>query len=84
MSDHDGTISCEKALSLVYEFLDGELDGVPAEQVRAHFDMCRECYPQLKLEESFRAALRKASIGEAPPAELKQKLMDALAHMEER
>jgi anti-sigma factor (TIGR02949 family) len=77
-------MSCEEALSLVYDFLDGELDGVPREQVRAHFDMCRECYPHLKLEASFRAALRKASMGEAPPPGLKQKLMDALARMESR
>jgi anti-sigma factor (TIGR02949 family) len=76
-------ISCEQALSLVYEFLDGELDGVPEEQVRAHFDMCRECYPHLKLEASFRAALRKASLGEAPPAELKQRLMEELSRVED-
>ena len=73
-------ISCEEALSMVYEYLDGELEEVSAEQARVHFDVCRRCYPHLKLEESFQSALsRAAEHAEAAPDELRTRIMDVLA-----
>ena len=46
-------ISCEDALHRIHEFIDGELEDVSSEQVKAHFDVCGRCYPHLQLEESF-------------------------------
>jgi mycothiol system anti-sigma-R factor len=74
--------SCEEALAVIYEFLDGELDEMSRERVQAHFDVCGQCYPKLRFEESFRAAVRKASTGEAPPPDLRAKLLDLLADAE--
>ena len=71
-------ISCEEALSVIYEFLDGELEEVSEQQVRAHFDVCQRCYPQLRLEESFRAAVQNATRGEAAPPEPVHELRSAL------
>ncbi len=72
-------LSCEESLRLVHEFLDGELDAVPEKQVKQHFDMCKKCYPHLRLESSFRAAVRRAAAGENAPPELKAKLVKLLA-----
>lgn len=72
--------TCEEALAVIYEFLDGELDGMSRDRVQAHFDVCGKCYPKLRFEESFRSAVRKAAEGEAPPPDLKAKLRDLLAH----
>ena len=72
-------ISCDDALSLIHEFIDGELKDVSSEQVQAHFEACARCYPHLKLEESFRAAVRKAAAGERASPELRARLMDVLA-----
>lgn len=72
-------ISCHDALVLVHEFLDGELEGVPESQVKAHFDVCQECYPHLHLETAFRDAVRRAASGEKAPSELKMKLVDMLS-----
>ena len=44
-------IPCEEALSVVDDFLEGELPGVSHEQVKAHFDACQRGYPHLHLEE---------------------------------
>lgn len=83
-ADHGGTantpkmISCEEALAVIYEFIDGELDDVASEQVMAHFDMCAHCYPQLQLEKSFLTAVQKAASGEKAPPELKTKLLGLL------
>ena len=82
MAGHDMNqqgISCKDALRFLYEFLDGELEGAPSDEVRAHFDVCQRCYPHLKLEASFRAALQRACGGPCAPAELKSRLMSALA-----
>ena len=67
-------ISCEDALARVHEFLDGELDDVPADQVRKHFDVCQGCYPHLQLEQVFRDSLRRAAAGETAPDELKSRI----------
>lgn len=71
-------ISCEEALSVVYEYLDGELSGLSHERVKAHFDVCARCYPTLRLEEAFRAAVRRAARGEKAPPELRQQVLDLL------
>jgi mycothiol system anti-sigma-R factor len=59
--------------------LDGELQGVSQEQVKAHFDACQRCYPHLHLEEVFREAIRRAGTEQRAPARLKVKLMELLA-----
>jgi len=72
-------ISCEDALRLIHEFIDGELEHVSRERVKAHFDVCGRCYPHLCLEESFREAVHKAARGEKASPEFKSRLMDLLA-----
>ena len=72
-------ISCHDALRLVHDYLDGELDHVPAEQVRAHFDVCQQCYPHLRLENAFRDALRRASTRQTAPEELRTKVLELLS-----
>lgn len=76
-------ISCEDALGLIYEFLDGELEDVSHERVKAHFDVCGRCYPHLQLEESFRTAVRRAAQGEKASPELRSRLLELLAEAAE-
>ncbi len=72
-------ISCEDALRLVQEHLDGELEGVSSERVRAHFDVCTNCYPHLKFETSFLEAVRRGCAGEAAPEELRTRVAAVIA-----
>lgn len=74
-----GMITCEEALRLVHEFIDGELEDVSAEEVKRHFDMCQRCYPHLHLESTFREALRRAAKGEGAPPDLKDRLTAMIA-----
>ena len=85
-SNGDGTgptagemIPCEEALRLVHEYLDGELEGVTQEQVKRHFEVCGQCYPHLRLERSYREAVRRAAAGEAAPPELRERVGRLLA-----
>lgn len=73
-------IPCEEALTRLYEYLDGELPDVSAEQVRVHFEVCVRCYPHLRLEEAFKEALRRAAEGcDGAPPSLRRRIMDGLA-----
>lgn len=72
-------IPCEEALRLVHDFIDGELEGVPHDQVRRHFEACQRCYPHLKLESAYREAVRRAAEGEKAPSELKSRVAAMLA-----
>lgn len=72
-------ISCEDALQLVNEFIDGELEDVSSEEVRVHFEICVQCYPHLRLERCFKDALRRAAQCETAPPELRDKLLGVIA-----
>ena len=75
-------IPCEEALRLVHDFLDGELEGVPHDQVKAHFDVCHRCYPHLQLESAFLEAVHRAVSTERAPSELKAKVAAPIAEAE--
>lgn len=70
--------SCEDALSRLYDLLDGELDDVTGEQVVAHFEACRRCYPHLACERAFKAALKRTMEGRQAPPELRREVLSLL------
>jgi mycothiol system anti-sigma-R factor len=72
-------ISCLEALEMVHEYLDGELDAVSHEEVAHHFEVCRKCYPHLRLEERFKGALRRSQAKETCPEEVKAQVLELLA-----
>ncbi len=72
------TIGCKEALTRIYEYLDGELDGVSHEQVEEHFRVCTRCYPHLRLEERFLARVREALARSSAPADLERRVLDLL------
>jgi len=67
-------ITCQEALRLVSEFIDGELDGVSSSEVKMHFERCKRCYPHLELERHFREALRRACTREKASPTLRQRV----------
>jgi len=71
-------ITCEEALRLVNEFLDGELDPAEAAAVEEHFRVCQACYPHLKLEERFKNRLKDAAGSGCCPDEVKESIRAAL------
>jgi anti-sigma factor (TIGR02949 family) len=76
------SISCQEALAVVYEYLDGDLGDVSAEEVRVHFDICGRCYPHLEFERSFLAAVRRGCAAAKAPTDLKAKVADLLAEVD--
>ena len=72
-------ISCEEALSGIFEYLDGELDPPSSHRIQAHFDACERCYPHLASERSFKAALQRAVEGQRAPEAVRARLLAVLA-----
>jgi anti-sigma factor (TIGR02949 family) len=71
-------VSCEDALSRLFEYLDGELDQISERELGEHFRICRHCYPKLQFERSFMEALHRVRQGETAPVELKRRITEAL------
>ena len=68
-------ITCKEALQLVNDFIDGELENVSHAEVEKHFEVCQRCYPHLRLEQSFRAAVRRACARDKAPPELRERVL---------
>ena len=60
------TLDCERSLGLLYDFLDGELNETTHEQVAAHLEKCRRCYPYFNFQRLFLD--RMASLSDEAPA----------------
>lgn len=58
-------MNCEAALELLFDFLDGELDGATNEEVAQHLAVCRDCYPYFNFQRLF---LDRLAVGGEPLA----------------
>ncbi len=74
----DRPISCQEALSAVYDYLDGELEGLSPEAVEEHFRICVGCYPHLLCEKAFKDALQRAAGGQRAPEGVRERILRAL------
>lgn len=62
-------MTCESALELLFDFLDGELEDATHEQVAEHLAVCRDCYPYFNFQRLFLDRLAvSAETGKPSPA----------------
>lgn len=74
MSDSGKPCDCGAALEKLYDFLDGELPDASGEEIAAHLEQCRDCWPQFNFERLFLDRL--AAAGEC--CEPRPKLADRI------
>ena len=58
-------MNCEAVLELLFDFLDGELEGATKEEVAQHLAVCRDCYPYFNFQRLF---LDRLATSAGPPA----------------
>jgi anti-sigma factor (TIGR02949 family) len=63
MSDTN-RMTCEEALRLLAEFIDGELADAARHEVHEHLETCRACYSRAEFERRLKAQL--VTLGAAP------------------
>jgi len=72
-------IPCDEVRARLFEYLDEELDQVLANEVREHLDSCPQCYPRAAFEKNFLDAVRRTEDGRVAGADLKSRILEALA-----
>ncbi len=75
-------IPCDEASARLFEYLDGELEGVSEEEVRRHLEVCEACYPRVQFEKHFLEALRRSQDGGRVSESLRDRVLQSLAEDE--
>lgn len=78
-SDHgERRLPCTSVLTLVYEYLDGEISPEQAAQVEAHTGRCPGCRDHVERERAFLRSLRAGLAGERCPAVVRERIREAM------
>ncbi len=60
--------NCERALANLYAYLDSELDGVTAQEIRDHVDACHSCDRPYAFEKKLLGMVKERLSEDLPPA----------------
>lgn len=52
-------MTCDDVLTILYEYLDSEVDGPTESEIDHHLDSCRECFSRME----FERILKKKVVG---------------------
>ena len=72
-------MNCADAEIMLHALIDGELDAGHARDVEAHVATCAACAEELKAFRAMRATMAAATLKEAAPAHLRNRIEAALA-----
>ena len=79
MKSDNEMLDCETVLDRLFEYLDGELEDLESQQIKAHLDACQCCYPRAEFERVFLDAVRNCKDERPCPDKVKESLLAALA-----
>jgi mycothiol system anti-sigma-R factor len=69
---------CSEVLDRVYDYIDGELHGEKAHEIKHHLEECSPCLQEYGLEEAVKAVVKRSCADPAPP-ELRAKILVRIA-----
>lgn len=73
----DDDLDCTKALTALYEFLDGELTAESRSNIAGHLDGCPHCFSAFDFEAELRIVVRSRAQVQVPP-HLLARIADAI------
>ena len=76
-------MNCEEALRLLYDIIDQEASELDTEQVKAHFENCRDCGDLYKLESSFHKLIAMKLKAAQPLAKVEALRTRIIANLDE-
>jgi len=65
---------CSEVLDKIYEYIDGEVDGDRAHEIKHHLHECGPCLREYGLEEAVKSIVKRSCHDQAP-AELRAKVL---------
>ena len=77
---HD--MDCTEVLSLVYGFLDDEMDAEAADRIRQHLDECTPCLRQYGLERMVKSLLARSCGCEHAPDRLRVQVVTRIRQIQ--
>ena len=66
---------CREVLSMVYDFLDGEVDDADRARIVQHLDECSPCLRQYGLEQAVKALVHRSCTCEHAPEHLRVQIV---------
>lgn len=84
MTEDPKDIDCREALERLYEYLDGELTPVRAEEVRLHLEHCAPCLAASDFEGAYLRFLEARSWAQKAPEQLRKKILEQILFEGER
>ena len=66
---------CTEVLSMVYDFLDGEVDEADRARIVQHLDECSPCLRQYGLEQAVKALVHRSCTCEHAPDSLRVQIV---------
>ena len=66
-------ITCNRAMSMLFKYLDDELDDVSEADIKQHVHDCRECFSRVDFEQKLRDKVRQ-SAQSTVPADVQKRL----------
>lgn len=66
---------CTEVLSLIYVYIDDEIDEVHRIEVTTHLGECPPCVESYTVERRFKARLRDACLAEHVPDQVRSRIM---------
>jgi len=73
MNNSIETIECEKAIELLLQYLDNELDYHDHTVMENHLHTCRSCFSRMEFEQKLKGMLKVGHVEQAPD-ELKARI----------
>ena len=73
-------IGCTEAVRRLWEYIDGNVDGLDRALIDEHLSRCRRCCGELEFTHELRAFLREAA-HEAPPDDVLLRLNQTLEEL---
>lgn len=75
---HQNKITCEEAVSRLYEYLDKEGSSAALDEVETHLDVCRHCCSRFAFEANLWQVVRSKSQESRCPDSLKDKIKNLI------
>ena len=78
MTEEPKDIDCHEVLDRLYEYLDGELTPVRAEEVRLHLERCAPCIAYSDFEHAYLRFLEARVWAQKAPEQLRKKILEQI------
>lgn len=73
MTTGQENLNCEEVLKKLFDYIDGEIDGMEAEALEVHLRDCRHCFDRVEFERLLKNRIRALKKEESSQA-LKEKI----------